>query len=392
VGTWNEIAVCPDGTECRAGECVPRECERTCGERACGDDGCGCTAEQADSVVCRGPAFWHCDGETLARELAFSAPSWSCGCPSHGAELCHAGRAFGCSRGTWLDGGPIDPEAVVCLEGELGLRGDAWEPVVVAPDGDCACAPADNGCSFGRLLECVEGRWNLGEAVEPDEVRCVSGSIGTCGEAWEPIVRAPQGRCDCQAGALVCTEGRLLACDGDTWGPGVAADPNELICLNGELGRCGAGWRPVVAVPNGDCACQGGGEPVCVDGEVLECVDGVWVLSDGGGCEPELVGSFNVHDGPPWRDDPPTYSCLEACALLFGGVAAHYSCSIRQDVIDHRAYVDGWGERNLCQAPLPQAEDHKRGETYDCGDTGGSRSAYIDDHNECDGRMSYRFR
>ena len=28
--------------------------------------------------------------------------------------------------------------------------------------------------------------------------------------------------------------------------------------------------------------------------------------------------SYHIDDGPPWNTNPPTYSCVEACALLFG--------------------------------------------------------------------------
>lgn len=91
-----------------------------------------------------------------------------------------------------------------------------------------------------------------------------------------------------------------------------------------------------------------------------------------------LVGSFAVDDGPVWTTNPPTYSCLEACAQVFGGVAGDYSCSTSSTAIDHQAFADGWGDNQYCSTPV--AETFKVNTSYDCGSTGCSYSAYVSDH------------
>ena len=91
-----------------------------------------------------------------------------------------------------------------------------------------------------------------------------------------------------------------------------------------------------------------------------------------------LAGSFAVSDGPPWASDPPTYSCVEACAEVFGGTSDDWQCSTRADAANGMAYVDGWGDASSCDEPV--ADDYKLGATYDCGEVGCSYSAYISDH------------
>jgi hypothetical protein len=83
-------------------------------------------------------------------------------------------------------------------------------------------------------------------------------------------------------------------------------------------------------------------------------------------------------DGPRWTDNPPCYSCIEACAYLFGGVAVDYSCSTSNVVINHQAYLDGWGDTRYCLAAT--ADDYKLGVNYNCGAGSCSFSAYVSDH------------
>lgn len=101
-----------------------------------------------------------------------------------------------------------------------------------------------------------------------------------------------------------------------------------------------------------------------------------------------LVGSYEVGDGPDWTTNPPTYNCLEACALLFGGVAAEYQCSTTSASIDNQAFVSGWDDGQFCDTPV--SETLKQNDFYDCGSTGCSYSAYVEDH--CtDGETNYCF-
>ena len=104
---------------------------------------------------------------------------------------------------------------------------------------------------------------------------------------------------------------------------------------------------------------------------------------------PGFIGSFNVGDGPVWTSNPPTYTCLEACALLFGGTSTDYQCSTDSGLIDNQAFVDGWGDTQYCNAPV--AEDFKLNDPYDCGSSGCSYSAYVSDHPECGSSTNYCF-
>lgn len=96
-----------------------------------------------------------------------------------------------------------------------------------------------------------------------------------------------------------------------------------------------------------------------------------------------LLGSFDVNEGPAWDSmpSPPAYSCLEACALLFGGEATGYACSTSSSSIDNQAFVSGWGTDQYCIDPV--AEDFEVGDTVtDCGSVGCYYSAYVSDR--CD--------
>lgn len=89
-----------------------------------------------------------------------------------------------------------------------------------------------------------------------------------------------------------------------------------------------------------------------------------------------LIGSYLVTDGPFWGDNPPTYSCVEACAEVFGGASASYACSTSDSVIDNQAHVSVWGASGC---PVV-AEDSKLGTDYNCGSEGCSYSAYVYDN------------
>jgi hypothetical protein len=54
--------------------------------------------------------------------------------------------------------------------------------------------------------------------------------------------------------------------------------------------------------------------------------------------------SYKIGDGPGYGSNPPTYTCQEACALLFGGGYSSYRCSTRSDTITYTAWTQGRGE------------------------------------------------
>jgi cysteine-rich repeat protein len=95
----------------------------------------------------------------------------------------------------------------------------------------------------------------------------------------------------------------------------------------------------------------------------------------------QLVGSYVVNDGPAYEQNPPVYSCLDACALLFGGAGADYSCSTNAETIDHMAWGDVWGDPGTYCSDFPIAsESFVVGTNYDCQEPGCSFSAYVADH------------
>jgi len=57
-----------------------------------------------------------------------------------------------------------------------------------------------------------------------------------------------------------------------------------------------------------------------------------------------LIGSFNVNSGPVLYNPPLAYSCLAACALLFGGNSTDYYCSTNSSYINHDGFISTFGE------------------------------------------------
>jgi hypothetical protein len=98
-------------------------------------------------------------------------------------------------------------------------------------------------------------------------------------------------------------------------------------------------------------------------------------------CEhiPVLVGQYNVINGPAWGGNPPTYTCQEACALLFGGIASQYACSTSNANITNTANETCYAVGG-CQI---KAENYKLSANYNCGVAGCSCSAYTQDN--CNG-------
>jgi hypothetical protein len=105
-----------------------------------------------------------------------------------------------------------------------------------------------------------------------------------------------------------------------------------------------------------------------------------------------LVGHFAVSDGPHWTTNPPTYSCRQACALLFGGAASNYRCSVNPTSITGTAWADGYADTSHCGASggTPVADNWKVGTNYNCGSAACSFSAYVSDHSCSSVNYCYR--
>jgi len=123
-------------------------------------------------------------------------------------------------------------------------------------------------------------------------------------------------------------------------------------------------------------------DPDLFPGNVEICGDGIDQDCSGADLACGPIGSFQILDGPQWTNNPPVYNCLEACAFIFGGIAADYQCSTSALVVDNQAYVDGWGDSQYCTNPV--AEDFSQEDPlnpgYNCGGGMCSYSAYVSDH------------
>ena len=158
--------------------------------------------------------------------------------------------------------------------------------------------------------------------------------------------------------------------DGD--GVGAGAQVGPLSCTQPYPGL-------VQLTPDEDCndnnnAIYPGAAETCGDGIDQDCSGGDQ------SCGP--IGSYDVADGVSWTKDPPVYSCLEACAVNFGGAAADYQCSTSPVVITNTAYVSGWGDATYCTKPI--AEDYSKEQAanpgYNCGSFGCAYSAFVQDN------------
>jgi hypothetical protein len=85
--------------------------------------------------------------------------------------------------------------------------------------------------------------------------------------------------------------------------------------------------------------------------------------------------SFDVGAGPEWSTAP-AYSCLQACALLFGGASADWACSTSATQVNHFGWYSRFGTSENCGptgTPLP--EDFNPGGSYQVAGV----SAYVKD-------------
>jgi cysteine-rich repeat protein len=209
----------------------------------------------------------------------------------------------------------------------------------------------------------------------------------------------------CVGDAVGCDDDN--PCTDDTCDPlaGCGSVPNNLACEDGDActendqcsgGTCSVG-TPITCDDANTCttdACDAitgcfyeFATPCCGNNELEageECDDGNQETDDdcNNTCSYNysVEGSFDIGSGPNWTTNPTTYSCTEACAVVFGGDATEFHCSTSDTVLDHLAYLDGWNDTQFCTQPTDQ--DFKAGINYDCGVAGCSYSAYVEDHTE----------
>ena len=185
---------------------------------------------------------------------------------------------------------------------------------------------------------------------------------------------------------------------------GAAYAPSLTVCYNpatcddgiknqGEAGvDCGG---PCAACPTCNDNIQNQGETgVDCGGPCVACAtcsdgikNGTETGVDCGGscaavCSISMVGSFNINSGPAYAGNPASYTCTEACALIYGGTANQYGCSTVAGTMNNLAWVDGWGDSSHCPGGVPVADTYEKpvNGNYNCGSTGCSYSAYVSDH------------
>ena len=98
------------------------------------------------------------------------------------------------------------------------------------------------------------------------------------------------------------------------------------------------------------------------------------------------VGSFMVSQGPAWQGEGQVpYSCVEACAIVFGGQTGEYGCSTVDGELNHRAHADGYADTQYCtDADIADNFKSPLDGVYNCGTAGCAYSAYVSD-NGCTG-------
>jgi hypothetical protein len=164
---------------------------------------------------------------------------------------------------------------------------------------------------------------------------------------------------------------------GNAWAGGCGANPNEW-CVSGN------------SYSNGLALCTGSlGGGTCSDGIQNQGETGVDCGGPCGPCGsgPQLVGSYTLGQGPFWGGNPPTFTCQEACALVFGGAAAQYTCSTVSNIADGMAWVDGYADVSHCPGGTPVSQSFKLNASYNCGVFGCSYSAYVSDN--CSSATNY---
>ena len=301
----------------------------------CGGCGKACAAGQVCSagvcgVTCLG-------GSTLCSNKCVDVKDDAANCGGC-AKACAAGQV--CSNGTC---------AVTCLGGStLCANKCVDEQNDAANCGGCgvACA-AGQVCAAGKCgITCLGGTTLCGNVCSN-----TSYDPANCGGCGKPCSAGANQSAFCSSGACAtkCSAG-FGDCDGNA--------------ANG----CEANTKT-------DAKNCGGCGIVCPQYDV--CTNGACVVGP--------VGSYDVISGPAWGSNPPTYTCQEACALLFGGIAGQYGCSTVNGSVNHTANTTIWGVSGCAIV----ADTFKKNTSYNCGSANCSQSAYCADN--CSG-VNYCFR
>ncbi|MBL9107437.1 MAG: DUF4215 domain-containing protein [Myxococcales bacterium] len=311
-----------------------------------------------------------------------------CGSGCEGELSCVGGlcQTYACGNGV------VEP-GEDCDDGDVDVSDECLPGCVAASCGDGFVHVGVETCDAGAQNSptgacradctprvCGDGNIGPGEACDDGNNNNADGCSNACAMpgCGDMMVVEPE---QCDDANAINTDACLSSCVLAICGDGIVQDMVEE-CDDGDADdndACVAGCKQAEC---GDGFVQAGVEQ-CDDANVI----------DNDGCSNDCVrvvlkvGQYDVHSGPAWYEDPPTYSCKEACAQIFGGMAGDYVCSIEADTPSGTAYVSGWGDGEFCATP--KDDDYKVNVTYDCGGPGCAYSAYVMDH--CDQGTSINY-
>jgi len=334
----DDADLCTLGDTCFAGECQAGAVALPCDDgNPCTDDSCdpeqGCLHK--DNIL-------PCDDSN----------------PCSAADLCIAGACVGQEATDCDDSNPCTDDTCHPITGcKHGANTNVCE------DGD-ACTVGDTckdeACEPGQALDCEDSNVCTDDSCDSDTGCVNTNNNASCSD---------NNPCTLNDG---CDDGECL--------PGPTLECNDApLCRTGQCNQ-----------NSGECEYDTWVTPCCGNttveaGNGEECDDGNSANGDGcdAACQNEapvcsLKGSYKVHDGPGWTSNPPCYSCVEACAKVFGGSAGDFQCSTNSNSINNVAHLSGWGDPTYCSQTKP--ETWKKNTYYNCGSHYCAYSAYVSDH------------
>ena len=416
-------ALCDDGNSCTIGDrCQDGTCQGN-GTMDCDDDDMctrdiclvdgGCDHIAISGVVCSdgnactifdacvagrciSDIFVDCDDNNICTTDSCDVLG---GCQHKNNELeCDDGNA--CTTGDTCRGGRCVLTGVLhCDDGNICTT-DSCDPVLGC-DNLNNTNPCDDGNACSINDRCIDGF-----CIEVERRNCNDGmacTVDTCDDDLGCLNLPSAARCD---DGVACTQDSCDPLEGCLHVPLATACDDEIPCtldscdpvqgchhvtrdaecddnVECTVDSCSATAGCVNARQNAVCndsnpcttdACLVGG---CSNEDVANGTNcGTKMECQSGQCVTQVL-SYLVSSGPIWISNPTSYSCQEACALLFGGSRWAWNCSTSSTTVTHT----GWMSR-FAQGCFEMAEDFKT-----CTPYWGCYSAYVNDH--CSNQRNY---
>ena len=385
-----DASACASGTLC-SGACVDVQNDNA----HCGACGTACTGGQ---VCSQGKCGATCGGDTklcgsTCVDVKYDPNNCGdCSKACSAGDFCSNGACVStCSSSQTLCG--VDAGSPYCAStktdnancGACGVQCPSGE---VCSNGACASA-----CGANETLCTPDAGAPYCASTADDNANC--GACGVaCGTGYVCQNSACTNACASQDGGTetLCTpDGGSPYCantsadNANCGGCGIACGTGQLCksgaCTNGCASQDGGtetlctpdGGSPYcanTATDNANCGACGN---VCTN--KLTCINGTCATGY------TLIGSYNVNSGPAWSTNPATYTCQQACALVFGGNASSYSCSVSNTAVTHTAWESCYADAtNYCYGSTPVSEGYKVNTKYDCGTLDCACSAYVEDN------------